>query len=445
MAITTSRLGREIGAHTASAAHHCPNAHASGRADAIPFVPGVAEGPISRDPRAAGAILVLDAPSLPDGARPAGIVVAQAAPFSHPMLALLARGIPTVIVDVQHAATLRDGDRVRIDGTRGRVQSAISDVASVGADSPVPEAGQTVRTADGTPVALRASVRDAEGARRALERGAESIGLVRTEFIAPPDGRQPDTAFYGQAFAALFDAASALAITLRLVDIAADKRPAWLPPSVDVGGALGCQGVRLFDEAPVRSVVDAQLAALSGLGARDRIRLLLPYVTHVAEADRWRRHARAALDVPVGAMVETPAAALDIRALLAAADFAALGTNDLMQCLFAADRDHHALRGYLDPYAPVLYRFLTRVARDAGAHLNRVQVCGLLAQLPGTLPLLIGLGFRAFSVDTAYIPVLAGRAQETIVRDAEVLAEAVCRAANSAAVREMLGTVWFND
>lgn len=414
-------------------------------ADAIPFVPGVAEGPISRAPRTSGAILVLDAPSLPDGARPAGIVVAQAAPFSHPMLALLARGIPTVIVDLQRAAALRDGDRVRIDGTRGCLQSAISDVASAGADSPVPEAGQTVRTADGTPVALRASVRDAEGARRALERGAESIGLVRTEFIAPPDGRQPDTAFYGEAFAALLAAAGPLTVTLRLLDIAADKRPPWLPSNVDVGDTLGCQGVRLFDVATVRSVVDAQLAALSGLDAPGCIRLLLPYVTHVAEATRWRLHARAALDVPVGMMVETPAAALDIRTLLEATDFAALGTNDLMQCLFAADRDHHALRGYLDPYAPVLYRFLAGVARDANAHLNRVQVCGLLAQLPGTLPLLIGLGFRAFSVDTAYIPVLAGRARATIVRDAEVLAEAVCGARNSAAVREMLGTVWFND
>ncbi|MCK7471138.1 MAG: hypothetical protein MZU95_10430 [Desulfomicrobium escambiense] len=216
-------------------------------------------------------------------------------------------------------------------------------------------------------------MRDAAGAARAKQRGAESIGLVRSEFIEPPDGRQPDAAFYKEAFGALLAAAHPLVVTLRLLDIAADKRPAWLPEGHDCG-PLGRQGVRLFDTDPVRGVVAAQLAALAKLNAPERLRLLLPYITTAAEAKRWHKEIRAELDVPIGVMIETLAAALDIGALLDAADFAALGTNDLMQCLFAADRDQPALRGYLDAYAPLLYRFLADVARAAGARLPELQV-----------------------------------------------------------------------
>jgi phosphoenolpyruvate-protein kinase (PTS system EI component) len=226
---------------------------------------------------------------------------------------------------------------------------------------------------------------------------------------------------------------------VRLLDIAADKRPSWLPPDLPAAGPLGWQGVRWFGHDPVRAVVDAQLDALAALAARWPVRLLLPYVTSAAEAGVWRDRVTARVPVPCGVMAETPAAALDVGALLAGSDFVALGTNDLMQCLFGADRDQPAVRDYLDPYAPALYRFLAEVAQAAGRGLARVQVCGLLSQLPGALPVLLGLGYRAFSVDPVFLPWLAEKVRGTRILKATLLAAKACHARDGRAVRALVG------
>jgi phosphoenolpyruvate-protein kinase (PTS system EI component) len=191
----------------------------------------------------------------------------------------------------------------------------------------------------------------------------------------------------------------------------------------------------------VRRVLDAQLAAVDGFGGRFDLRLLIPYLTRLEELRHWRDHVRHSLNraVPVGAMVETPAALLDIGNWLAVADFVAIGCNDLMQCLFAADRDRPELRDYLDPCAPPLYRFLKQAADNAGDALGRVQLCGVLPQLPGVLPVLLGLGFRAFSVDAPLVPFLARAVRSTSLDAARARAAQVCEAADSRRVADLLG------
>jgi phosphoenolpyruvate-protein kinase (PTS system EI component) len=406
---------------------------------AFPFVPGQACGTVSRRPQSSGTILVLDSPALPDGAQPAGMIVVAAAPFSHSMLALLARGIPTVIVTAEQAARLPDGSRVELDGTKGRVHDAISSESFAPIEPVAPVAGETVLTRDGVAVALRASVRDAAGAAQARQRGAEAIGLLRSEFLLPSDGTIPDRPFYERSITAIANVAAPLVVTVRLLDIATDKCPAWLPPEFQAGRTLGLQGVRLYEREPVRGVVEAQIEALARLTPQWPLRVLLPYITSVDEAQYWRNRIAPRVPISFGVMAETPAAALDIGALLKQADFVALGTNDLMQCLYGADRDQPAVRGYLDPYAPVLYRFLADVAQAAGTDLARVQVCGLLSQLPGVLPLLLGLGYRTFSVDPVYLPWLAESVRTTRSLVAAVLAARVCHASNSTVVKELLG------
>jgi phosphoenolpyruvate-protein kinase (PTS system EI component) len=191
----------------------------------------------------------------------------------------------------------------------------------------------------------------------------------------------------------------------------------------------------------VRAVVDAQIEALAQLARHCDLRVLVPYVTDLAEFELWRERLRQRLPamVPIGAMVETPAAALAIGEWLAAADFVALGCNDLMQCLFGADRDAAPLRRYLDPYAPVLYRFLRGITAAAGAEITRVQVCGLLPQLTGVLRVLLGLGFRSFSVDPVTVPYLAQTVAATRVSEAATLADAACAAKRSSEISTMLG------
>ena len=295
-------------------------------------------------------------------------------------------------------------------------------------------------TADGIAVQLCASVRNADGARRALEQGAAAIGLVRSEFLVPESGAPPDEDYFEQAFAVLCQAAQPLAVNIRLIDIAADKCPAWLGAAARGIGPIGFQGARLYASEPVAGVFHAQLAAIARLQARYRLRVIVPYIVSLEELRALRAEivARLPQALLIGAMAETPAAALEIADFGEVVDFVALGTNDLMQCLFAADRDEPALAHYLDPYAPVLYRFLRTVAQAAGAQLLRVQVCGVLSQLVGGLPLLLGLGFRVFSVDPVFIPWLAATVVRLDITRAAVLADAVCEARSSGEVRALL-------
>jgi phosphoenolpyruvate-protein kinase (PTS system EI component) len=406
---------------------------------AIPYVPGVIEGSISRNPGNAGGILVVPGMALPAEILAEGVIAVEGAMFSHPMLTLLARGVPTVIMSAEQAAGLIDGELISLDGYSGIVRNLSSDTAFRAQLPVIPEPGESVLTADGVSISLRASVRNASGAALAKSMGAESIGLVRTEFLEPADGRKPDRRFYRQAFDELLMAAAPLDVTLRLIDIAADKLPAWMRASGQRVSVLGRQGIRLFGDEPLHGVMSAQLDALEETVAKERVKLLVPYITTLDEMQEIGDLIRSRVDRPIGAMIETPAAAMEIADHLEIADFVALGTNDLMQSLFAADRDDPALQHYLDAYAPVLYCFLKQIAKEAGSQLQRVQVCGLLSQLPGVFPLMLGLGFRAFSVDAAYIPYLASIVSKTHLNEASVLAREVCQMKRSSAVRTLLG------
>jgi phosphoenolpyruvate-protein kinase (PTS system EI component) len=183
------------------------------------------------------------------------------------------------------------------------------------------------------------------------------------------------------------------------------------------------------------------IEAINSLFPHFQPRLLLPYVSRRDEFIYWRQLLQQQLQqpLPVGAMVETPAAALAISSWLTVADFVAIGCNDLMQCLFAADRDIAALQHYLDPYSPELFRFILLVAEAAGDNIDKVQLCGLLSQFPGVLPVLLGMGFRSFSVASVYIPYLADSINHVSLKQASLLAQQVCSASDSQQVRALLG------
>jgi phosphoenolpyruvate-protein kinase (PTS system EI component) len=410
---------------------------------ATPFAPGLAQGRLCSGAAAAtpqAVVLLTQAELTRLAIRPAGVILVDAALYAHPTLRLLSQGIPTVLIGSAAAQALTPGSDIVLEGHTGRVMLA-KDRPGTAYRPPLPPApGRPVFTRDGVAVELRCSVTDACGAAAALAAGAAAIGLARSEYFYPADGRQPDKAFLIEACAAVCAAASPLPVTFRLIDIAGDKRPPWLPSLPGLGGTLGLQGARLYAIEPVRSVYLAQLDALAALEGRYPLRILLPYLVALDELERLHAEIRSHVSgsVPIGSMLETPAAALAVREFLALADFAALGMNDLMQCLFAADRYRPELCGYLDPYSPSLYRFLHEVTRLAGTLLTRVQVNGLLAQLPGVLPAMIGLGFRAFSVDPVMLPWLAQCVRQTDTDTAAALAEAVCAARRSQEVKSLL-------
>jgi phosphoenolpyruvate-protein kinase (PTS system EI component) len=405
------------------------------------FVPGVARGKLMREPAATG-ILLADHEILRQmSVWPAGCVLVNAAPFSHASIALLSRGIPTVMVGTEEASQLHEGLEVALDGASGQLLPITAQEADL--TPPPPPVSGELSTLDGEPVAIRASVRSAATARLAREAGVPTIGLVRTEFLRPEAGAVPDRAFYADAFESVLEAAHPLPVTFRLLDLAPDKHPAWasaLPKS----GPLGLQGSRLYRHPVVRPVVEAQLQALAPLSRRSKFTLLVPNVDTVGQFQYWQALIRSVLPDPgisVGAMLETAGAALAVDGFLATADLVGFGLNDLMQSLFGADRDLPSVRAELDPYAPALYRFLRGTAELAGPRAKEVQLCGILPQLPGVLPVLLGLGYRTFSVDVAHAPYLARTvALRSSVQD-RALADAVCAAASGQAVADLLG-VW---
>lgn len=406
------------------------------RLAAIPYAPGQARG-ILRRGSGEGVRLVRQQEIRGLSGAEDGLIVVEGAPFSHDMIRLIGLGIPVVMVTQAQADRLPVGEEIWVEGATGEVRSTPPIDRRGLRTEPAPG---PICTADGKRLELRASVHDAAGARAARENGACSIGLVHSEYLNPADGSVPDADFYAHAFAELCDAARPLEVTLRLLDIAPTKRPPWLHPRLTPAGPIGLQGARLYGEGPVREALEAQLAAAGRLADRHPLRLLIPYLTTPGEMIRWRGVIRSSLprSIPVGAMVETPALALDLERLLDAADFVAIGLNDLMQCLFAADRDQPALSGYLDPHAPVLYRFLRDLALAAGPRLGDVQLCGILPWLPGTLPVLLGLGYRVFSLDPHLLPELGRRARAVRLRKARELAARVCRTGDSSEVRAML-------
>ena len=369
------------------------------------------------------------------GPLPAGIIVRDAARFAHALIRLFSLGIPTVLVSSEQAEAFVPGQWVALDGDQGLL-----------ADEPIPPPAQAMaqqvdlQTADGQPIELMASVGDARGAEAAVRLGARSIGLVRSEYLHPEPPGLPDRFFYINALRDLLEASRPLDVTVRLVDYGPDKHVPWWPEAPIA--SLGQQGVRLYAIEPIAEVLEAELAALDEL-CRDRpLSLLVPYLTHPWEFEgirerlqRWPR----LRNMPLGAMVETPAAAFALPEWKAMADFVAIGCNDLMQAFDAADRNRPELSAYLDPYAPAWLRFLARLAREGLELELPMRVCGQLPALPGLFPLLIGMGLRSFSVEPAQIPHLASVARLTSSTEAGDLLVQACRASSSMEVRGLLG------
>lgn len=410
----------------------------------MPYFPGVAVGSLKKGSNggdlAQQIVLISQQELLIDNTSPAGIIVVEGVPFSHTMIGLLGLGVPTVFINTEQAAMLEEDMQLLMDGSGGLITNDLNTTIPAEALLTDIKTGQAVLMADGEPVNLLASVRHALAAKKASTLGARNIGLVRSEFLLPDNEQVPDKNYYLQVFREICDAAAPLTVTFRLLDVAADKIPPWLASIGNIGGALGMQGVRIYNLDPVKAVIEAQLIALTELSKTFSIRVLLPFLVRLEEYDYWVSQVRPGLpeDVPIGAMAETPAMVMDIGRLLDRADFVAVGCNDLMQSLYAADRDQPELRHYLDPYAPVLYRLFKQVAEQAGEHLNDIQLCGLMAQMQGVLPVLLGLGYRNFSVDAPFIPYLATRISTLTRTDCEAMASQVVKADTTQKVLKLL-------
>lgn len=341
------------------------------------------------------------------------LVVTRASLWSHATILARALRVPMLVAGPEVFDVLRDGDPVLVDADAGVAiaEPDTLDLARLRERQRESERSARARarlrhaetrTRDGLAIRLWANAEHEDDIALARRLGAAGIGLYRTEFL------QAEEANEDKQFRAYRDAVLAMSgrpVTLRTLDVGGDKGAATHAEGVNP--ALGLRGLRLSLARP--AVFATQIRAMLRASAYGPVRILFPMVTSLDEAARARAiveacRAELALagiateDVPLGAMIEVPAAALIADRLAKAFRFLALGSNDLVQYTLAADRNDAAVAALYDPLHPAVLALLRMTIDQARRARRPLTLCGELAADPRATALLVGLGFTDLSM-----------------------------------------------
>jgi phosphotransferase system enzyme I (PtsI) len=354
-----------------------------------------------------------------DRDRLAGLVSEEGTRTSHAAILAHSLGIPAVMGVSDALAHVRTGTVLLIDGSSGNVlldpdpadlreaSTQVSrrrklelEVESV-ADLPS-------ETPDGRRVQLMANVDLPEEIDLAVRSGAEGVGLVRTEFMLTGRTMLPSEDDQADYFRRVATAFPRYPVTIRTYDLGGDKFPVAFEAPVEANPFLGWRSIRVCLDHP--EVFRPQLRALLRAAVHQNLRAMLPLVTRVDEIRRTRAILEeeaqllaragipAAATVPLGIMMETPAAAVIADRLAQECDFFSVGTNDLTQYTLAVDRGNARLASRFTPQDPAVVRLLKQVMDAARAHGIECGVCGEMASEPLTAVLLIGLDYTSLSI-----------------------------------------------
>jgi phosphotransferase system enzyme I (PtsI) len=391
-----------------------------------------------------------------------GIVTQGGGRTSHAAILARSLGIPYVAAVLDLPRGILPGTRLLIDGDRGavvldpdeeteRAFAAIAATNIVRARRLASTRSLPAVTSDGVRVHLAANVESLAEVDAAVAQGAESIGLFRTEFLYLDRSQLPtEEEQYADALAVVRSLAGRLA-TFRTLDLGGDKFPPSIERPRGANPALGVRSIRL---SLLRDdIFRTQLRALYRAAAAGPIRILLPLVSGVSEMVRARAICREvcadlAADglahdpaVPIGAMIETPSAALTVDHLATVSDFFSIGTNDLIQYVFAADRDNEAVAALYQPHHPAVLRLLKQIIGAANDARRPVAICGDMAGQPLLTMIILGLGLRDLSMTPGQIPLVKGVLRATSVREAEDVADRALVLGSEVEVKQLLDDV----
>lgn len=402
-----------------------------------------------------------------------GFVTESGGPTSH--LAILARdmSIPAVVGVTGVVEQVGTGDEIVLDGDSGEVvlrptpevrsRFMLVERARQARDQELlGERGLPSETTDGELVTLLGNIEVPDEVPIVLERGGEGIGLYRTEFMVLEKQRMPDADEQRVEYERVLERLRGRPLTIRTIDLGGDKL-ARVTAQTGLGAtvlnpALGLRALRLAARDPAG--LAAQLEAVLLASAHGPLRLLLPFVTGVEEVRAVKRRLAELQDqlraagrptaprVPIGVMIETPAA-VEVADLLAReVDFFSVGTNDLIQYTLAVDRSNEDVAHLYRPCHPAVIRVLDRVvavAKQAGIGLT---VCGEMAAQPLHTPLLIGLGVRSLSLNAPSIPRVKRVIRRVSAPDCAALAQRVLQFSTADEVEQALRVAletWAED
>ena len=364
-----------------------------------------------------------------DRSRLRGLVLEEAGAASHIAIVARALGVPAVSDIANISDIVEQGDALIVDGVTGEVhvlpppevQAAYAEKARLRArkqDQYRALRDTPATTLDGAPIGLHMNAGLLIDMPHLTETGAQSIGLFRTELQFMLASRFPRLDSQETLYAAVLDAAGDKPVTFRTLDIGGDKRLPYMTSHEEENPALGWRAVRIGLDKPalLRIQMRAMLRAASGR----KLRLMLPMVSTVDEFRKGRALLERELaflaqigrappvSIQLGAMLEVPSLLWQLDEIARAADFLSVGSNDLMQYLYAVDRDNKRVADRFDTMSPGFLRALRRIAEVGERGLTPVALCGEIGGRPLEAMTLMALGFRDLSMSaTAIGPIKA--------------------------------------
>lgn len=372
-----------------------------------------------------------------------GFVTEVGGPGSHVAIIAAALEIPAVVGTGPCLGDISTGDTVAIDGHRGLVvlrpdAQALARFEQEAAQRRSRAAQlESLRdlpavTPDGTRIQLFGNIEFPDEVQHCLDRGADGIGLYRTEFLYLGAQREPDEEDHFRAYSRVVQSMAGKPVTIRTFDLGADKVPHLPDPEEERNPCLGLRSIRLsLRHVPM---FRRQLRAILRASALGDVRVMFPLVSTLAEL----RHAKMILGdvmedlaeqgiefnrrLPVGIMVEVPSVVVMIDRFVEEVDFLSIGTNDLIQYTLAVDRNNKDVVSLYNDSDPAVLKLIEQTVRAAQRRPVPISLCGRMSASPTYTMLLLGLGLRQFSVPPSAIPEIKRVCRSVTIPQCEAVA-----------------------
>lgn len=392
----------------------------------------------------------------------AGIVTQVGSQTGHAAIIARSRGIPAVAGIKGIMRSVKTGDTIVVDGRDGHVEinpppetlSAFRKLEREFVDLKgklAENRDQPAVTACGTPLHLHANINGVADAKAAAAMGATGVGLFRTEYLYLTHQDVPDETEQFEAYCQIIEHSPHNHVTIRTLDIGGDKALSYLGKDYhEANPFMGWRSIRISFSHP--EFFNTQLRAILRAAAefpKGNVRIMFPMVTTFEEIKKLRAMVRKAhkelaarkiktREIPVGMMLEVPAAAIMIEAMLSQVDFVSVGSNDLIQYLMAADRDNPKVSYLCQPLSPAVLRVLAQVIAACNEARKPITVCGEMAGQPKTFLLLLGLGLRRFSMSPAFVPTIKQIAGQVTISEAEQIVKSAMNFKETAQVTRFM-------
>ncbi|MDX9800522.1 MAG: phosphoenolpyruvate--protein phosphotransferase [Spirochaetia bacterium] len=391
----------------------------------------------------------------------AGLILSRGSRLSHAAIIARSLGIPGIGGYV-NGQGFKNKDIAAIDGYSGEVfinpgkditdsllakKKQKQEKTAVLLDA----AGKDAESKDGVHIPVYANISSAEEAQIALLKGADGVGVIRTEFLFIHSEKEPTEDEQYNYFNSIFTAMGKQPVTVRTFDIGGDKKVLFVEIPDEENPYLGRRGIRLYDSNPL--VIKRQLRSILKAGIGHNIQIMLPMVSRQSEVTGFKKdmlevHSELVKEsiphlwpVPVGIMIETPSSVLMADELAEVSDFFSIGTNDLTQYIMAAERGSSDLSSWADPFDPAVLRCI-RIAAGAGKKKGiPVSLCGEMGADPDAVSLILGLGITSISAGPDSIPLIKHIISSISISDGEKLALDIIKNAKTPSdVRKILQT-----